>query len=240
MHFNSIEDLYLVRIFDDERYLDDFISGTCFRMNSVEKFRNTENDFQGDINECRIILDDNINTKVFIGNSFPKKLIGNTRIADIRIKGYIYCFFAIPKNFFYIKNNQVMMGENSPYFNDFIHSLNSYYENCSKKCFVAVFDAKKLILKFSNNFNENNYKYGYSFVSYKILNTNDKLKYLAENMLYKIIFEKDIKYSYQHEFRFYIACDNQNEYLEIKNIDLTDILYTRFELDPNGLKSLKI
>ena len=37
MHFNSIEDLYLVRIFDDERYLDDFISGTCFRMNSQHR-----------------------------------------------------------------------------------------------------------------------------------------------------------------------------------------------------------
>ena len=56
----------------------------------------------------------------------------------------------------------------------------------------------------------------------------------------KIIFEKDIKYSYQHEFRFYIAADIKKEYLEIRDINLSDIQRIKFELNPDSLKSLKI
>lgn len=242
MHFNSIEDLYLIRIFDNESYLDAFVSGTCFRMNSVEKFRKIENEFQGDVNECRIILNaENKNAKVFIGDAFPKKQIGDVKITDLKLNGYIYCFFAIPKNFFYIENNEIMMDDDSPYYKDFITSLSLYYKNCStKKCFIAVLDAKELIQRFSDKFKKSNYKYGYGFVNYKNINTNDRLEYIAENILYKIIFEKDIKYSYQHEFRFYIAADIKKEYLEIRDINLSDIQRIKFELNPDSLKSLKI
>ena len=236
----SLDGYYLVRILDNEKYLDDLINGINFRINSVQVFRDKANKFQGDKNECSIIVNgDTIKGKFAIGKEKPEKILCDADINEFGLNGYIYCFFAIPKEFFYLEKNELMMDDKSDYYNDFIKTLNSYYENCnSKKCYIGIFDANKLVTHFKNCFVANNYKFGYDFVKYKKISTAERFKYLFDKELYKIVFEKDESYSYQREFRFFITNIHGVEYLDINNVLLKDALKIRFELNPKGLQKL--
>ena len=146
----TLDGYYLVRILDNEKYLDDLINGINFRINSVQVFRDKANKFQGDKNECSIIVNgDTIKGKFAIGKEKPEKILCDADINEFGLNGYIYCFFAIPKEFFYLEKNELMMDDKSDYYNDFIKTLNSYYENL-EKCYPG--DNKLNFLFYLKNF----------------------------------------------------------------------------------------
>ena len=233
---SELKDFLLMRCFDCKKYLDELINGDCLHMNSVKRFREESNKFQGDPNDCAVIVNNEIlSGALYAGNGIPEKRLFEANLNEFALNGYLYCFFALPKEFFKIENNTLMYDAESPYCEKFFHCLHEYRKNCkSKSCYVGLFDAVALVNRLEQCLEKLNLSYSCGFVEYKKLNSKERMKLLAENHPDRIVLTKDPSYSYQSEFRFFVRTREKiDEYLQIYGLDLSDILAMQFEFNPH-------
>lgn len=227
-----------MKCFERKEYLDSFINGQCFHMSSAESFRNSDSFFQGDISECSILKDGGIHGRVFIGKGKPEIEIGEADIHTIAFDNYLYCFFALPKDFFAIENGKILYDEESPYYEDFIKCLDNYKINSeTKKCYAVIVDAYSLINRINYALNKvGGVDYEYGYIEYKEISTFERIKLWANHESAKLIFIKDPAYSYQREFRYCVFMQNGNNapFFEFSGQALGDIVFWAFEYKPKS------
>ncbi len=224
-----LKDYFLFRLFDVEKYLDDFIDGTCIRMNSAKKFHEISNKFQGDPNDCSITLsDDKVPFTIYLGKDLPEIEIGKTNL-EIGINGYLCCFFAVPKSFFAYKDGELCWDEDSPYFDKINRCFEEYISNSDHKtCYFAAFDAYTLVMRFEKCLKKIGVACNCGFINYTKLDSKSRLKLFAEDKLEEIIMTKDPSYDYQSEFRIFARTYQPiDEWLDVKGIKLSDIVFLK-------------
>lgn len=239
---NKLSDYLLVRCFDKKQYLDELINGECLHMNSVQKFREASNKFQGDPNDCAVIVDNEVlSGSFYLGNDFPEEQFAKANLCQFEINGYLYCFFALPKNIFKVENDILMLDVESPHYKLFLQCLNAYKENSeTNECYVGIFDAASLVGCLRKSLDSIGLSYVYGFINYEKLDSNERMKLLSERNPEKIVLTKDPSYNYQNEFRFFVRTDKDIEdWLQIKGLKLTDILAMRFVYNPCENEVLK-
>ena len=232
---DDLKGFLLMRCLDCAEYLNDLINGQCLYMNSVERFRKESNKFQGDSNDCVVITDNDVLPgALWVGNGVPEKRLGEANLDKFVLEGYLYCFFALPKAFFKIENNTLMYDTESPYYQYFLKCLQEYKENSrTKSCYVGLFDAVTLVNRLEQSLKRLNLGYTCGFVKYKKLGTSERIKLFAEKCPERIVLTKDPSYSYQSEYRFFVRANGKIEdSLQIRGLDLSDILAMKFEFNP--------
>ena len=236
--FNYLKDKLLMRCFDRIEYRDSFVNGSCIHMNSTQLYRNIENCFQGDINDCAVFVDGTrFNGKVYVGNGKPEVQLGEAEISSFTLGGYLYCFFSLPKSFFAIQNGELLYDKESVYCMDFFKCLEEYKNNsATKKCYVVIMDAYNLV----NRMNETldripEVSYTCGFVDYIKMDTGERIEKIMNRDINRIVFTKDPPYKYQREFRYYVTSQNNKPYLEFAGKDMTDICFLTFEHNPYDL-----
>lgn len=228
----DLHDYWLVRCFECKQYLDDLINGKCLHMNSVQKFRESSNKFQGDPNDCAVIVDnEHLQFQCFTGKDAPDEHIGDIDLSTCAIDGYLYCFFAIPKEFFKIEDDEVYADEESPYYAKFYQYMDEYKANCKdQKCYVGLFDAAAFVHRLEYVLKGMNISYTYGFVTYRKLSSAERMHLFVKKQAEQIVLTKDPSYSYQNEFRFFARTKQDIEdWFQITGLKLSDIMAMRFE-----------
>lgn len=231
---DCLSDYLLMRCFDQEEYLNSFINGSCLHMNNVQLFRDISNSFQGDPNDCAVIVDgENLPGYICAGNDRPETLLSKSDLNVFNIYGYIYCFFALKKAFFDIKDGNLMYDADSPYAEKFFRCLDEYIANSKTgSCYVGIFDAATLVRRLNSALDKlDGVHYVNGFVNYQKLNSLERMALLSSKNDKQIVLTKDPDYSYQSEFRYFISTPRYkiDQWLRISGIDFSDIVAVRFK-----------
>lgn len=221
-HNNTGLPKYLIRIFNDKRYMQKFVATGQLYMNTLEFFRNMEEGFQGDHKEGKLI-DKAMHATLEISstNDFSNPDIVLTDVEWLT-NGYVYCFFAA-------EENELIVSEGKIYY-DQTTSLNlknavlQYRkENDGRDIYVVVLDAEKMIYEIEKQLKKVKYR-GYQGRVEYVENVSLSMRQIFEIMCEKpwsSAFVKPQRYRYQKEWRVFIDAkplDNHAE-LYIKNID---------------------
>lgn len=193
---------YFIRLFSEENYWKECIAGKIY-MNTLSYFRDLEAGFQGDPLEGKV-LDKSTHSQLMISSngdfSNPDCVIDDV---EIKVNGYLYCFYAADEDELLIKSNSL-------YCNNFLHpNLRDAilkYKKEHGKAYYIVFDAHKVIHKAKKELLKINFPSYQGFVDY-VSDAAVSLKrieaFLKQDPWSKA-FVKDEKYAYQKEWRIFI------------------------------------
>lgn len=240
MGFSNYKEYYLIKCFSKEKHREDFNSGENIHLASCEYFHRVENDFQKDFEGVIFKQDEDQNGYLFYSpndiiqlikdynsgrdsKSFDimqtvlnnSKIICKTKDFKIFVNGYLCCFYLIRKR-------QVIFNDKEIHFpckNDYIaffDFLKKYSDN--GYAYLSVYDAETLLTILCNKMYSKGYNYTYGLVEYENLSQKEKIKYLYEGNIHKIVFTKDKSFEYQKEFRIFFTHKNhtQSEFIEEK------------------------
>lgn len=213
---------YLIRIFNNKRYMLQFIATGQLYMNTLEFFRNMEEGFQGDHKEGKLI-DESMHATLEVSS------ISDFRNPDIvledvecTINGYVYCFFAAGENDINVSEGKLYYNPKDPLnLKDAV--LQYKKEDETQDIYIVVLDAKKAIQAIEQQFKTIEFVGYQGFVEYVQEESLPprRIIEIISNRPWSIAFIKSQRYEYQKEWRVFIdtkPLDNHAE-LYIKNMD---------------------
>lgn len=231
--YDFLQNYLFMRCFSKEEYLRAFVSGKSIYMNSAETFWRIENQFQGDTDEC-CVVSKNSNTKwsVWVGNEKPEKKVAN--VVDLRfsIKGFLYCMFALPKSFFAVDNGILLYDEENAICQDFFNALNQYCATVGP-AYICIFDAFSFMNRIREHLELLGLNFACGWISYKDTNETERLQHFMDGHFEKIVFTKQEKYRFQHEFRIFISdSPEESDHLELVGVPLDNMIFLRCKYNP--------
>lgn len=228
--FDFLKKYLFLRCFSEEEYLDSFVSGKCIYMNSVRKFWEITNEFQGDPSECCVASpNSDIKWSCWVGNGKPEKKLLDVDDFRFSIQGFLYCMFTIPKSFFQVENGNLLYDKENLICQDFVATLKQYRASTDAgRAHICIFDAFQFMNRVGEYFDASGLDFGCGWISYKDEDEIAKIQHMIEGHVERIVFSKPEKYKYQHEFRIFVSKDTQeNDHLQLTGIPIEDIIFLK-------------
>lgn len=207
---------YLIRLFNNKRYMQKFVATGQLYMNTLEFFRNMEEGFQGDHKEGKLI-DKSMHATLEISstNDFSNPDIVLTDVEWL-VNGYVYCFYAA-------EEDEPIVSEGKIYYNQ-ATSLNlknavlQYRkENDGRDIYVVVLDAEKMIPEIEKQLKTvelPGYQGRVEYMENAALSTRQMFEIMSEKP-WVSAFVKPQRYQYQKEWRVFIHAKPLADHAEL-------------------------
>ena len=219
----DLSDYLLVKAFSKSKYMEDFNKGTVYLNNSLS-FWNWENKFQQD-HEGSVFEQRGRGFLLKTNNDFPNilaksssldevlkyvheencgEIIGETTDFNIRLEGYLCCFYLLPKKDVSFTQNSMSI-TNKKEQEDLSVFLEKYLEESETHDFhVSIYDAVIFCNVFFKGLSEKGYLIKYGQVKYQDVDELTRISQYQNGDWKSILFTKPTNYSYQKEFRILI------------------------------------
>ena len=131
----------------------------------------------------------------------------------------VLCLFCFDKRnmFNYINENDYIK-----FICGFTDKQKQELENDFGESVLVILDTDEFIKRISSVFTRNGIIYRYGLISYNTGNSEDRIKSIFQNSS-NIVFNKDLIFNYQQEFRILITNRAVEDHFEIDGVDLSDI-----------------
>lgn len=163
---------------------------------------------------------------------FQEKDFGNrpwcyTENTTCAIGGFISCFMLIHKSMIVFEDKNITFNSECNFAEVFYKFLNEYCNNQGFTYF-SVYDAEPFIKRYYETIKKLGYECYCSPIKYVDNFDEKRLDYFMNNDLYKLLFCKDSRFSYQHEFRFAVNNPKKitGDFTVEKGIAFNDLVIT--------------
>lgn len=231
----DLNDFYLLKAFPHSTYRDDFNTGKSIHMWSTAHYHKLEDEFQKDFEggifkqnlEGKLILSNNdIPIKDLVRQSLNPKikdLFINTNDFRMYIDGYISCFTLLPKMFIRFIDGKFVFHKDSKY-QEILKKCLYMYARETGYSYLSIYEAQELIDLLAHHLKSKSLSVMHGIVKYE-QNYSEKTRvnYFKNKQFDRLIFTKDKKYEYQHEFRIFIHkfYEPQKESIILDGVDLS-------------------
>ena len=256
--FSRLKHYYLMKCFSKEEYRDEFNTGKKIYINSMEYFHDLENYFQRYFEGG--VFEQLPGTRGYLFISKAGTSIENVmdrymkKPADaedgfietsnfkIYVNGYILCLTIIPKAYISFGHDKITFNETFNIREDFFYLLNEYTTGTGYT-YISIYDAEVFMKIFCEAMKKRGYDISYGEVDYQSISQKERIEHYVNRDIEAIIFSKDEKYSYQHEFRIFLQNEFQNakSHVEEVNINmLPSVVYDMVYLSPSYVEKLRL
>lgn len=170
-------------------------------------------------------------------------LLAKTQSFRLTVNGYICCFYLLPKGHVHFLEREInFIDENKK--SDFLQFLMNYTgekENHKDVAYISVYDAFEFMEKMYNGMKEKGYEISFAPVEYETITEKKRIDWFTSGNIEKLVFTKDKKFQYQHEFRIFLckAKEATRKFIEESGIDFQKTIVKEFDyISPQYAKKL--
>ena len=243
----QLSDYYFVKCFGKQSYRDTFNSGELF-FGHVKEYWGAENAFQQDF-EGRILHQEGNGLLIAAKPGFESVLkqarsvhdiegivkergdtiIARTTSASSWINGYICCFYLLPKRNVILQNDKMVFATDSME-NKFKVFLANYIGD-KRVVFAGIYDAARLCKAVEEVCTNQGVPFARDMVKYADTDTTLVFSCINRGDISPIIFTKRKVYSYQQEYRMFIAPPKESaaENYRLKGVAVASCIVATFE-----------
>jgi len=246
----NLNDYYLVRAFSCFEYREGFNTGNNVYLRSASSLWERENAFQQDKEgmvfeqsgkgfliaakpEFKNIVLESSSVEEILQRAAKENMgqvLCETSNFNFKLDGYLCCFYLLPKS--NVKFTQTTLSITTEEARkDIAFFLEQYLnESDTHDFYVSIYDAVTFCNIFLRGMYDKGYQFSYGSVKYKDIDMMERIRLFQNGDYNSIIFTKSTKYSYQKEFRIFLAKPNEQiqDHISESGIDIFNSILGSF------------